>query len=478
MPYVPGFTNDIFVSFSHVDNLEGWVDAFQDQLTNRLLMLDARVTIWRDNKLRGTDVFSDEIFDQLQQSALLISIVSPRGIGSHWCEDERQAFERFAVLNGGFRFGNSLRAVKVVKTPLPGEKHRELFGVTGFEFYKRDDPQSYLFDEFDLTGREFRQLRDKLALEIKSVLDDFSEHKKNLLPKETVYVATTTSELTRKRHRILRELEDLGYAVVPQDAEPLRRKASFEAVAKAELKASILSVHLPSNQPELIDDEQDSISAQYELAQALPKDRIIWAEPDRQLHPQFLDAYERGLQKGVELVRDNSIEKIKEVITGKLKRLLQPIPIPPRELTSDLYLICDVEDHPERADLDGGQRALTVIEYLKKQGLLVIPSPLAQVEWNEVQKVLQAHLQLSNAILLFWGRASQDWFYKVQYIIAREESRRNQISNASTLTKAYYFSYPPKQDSLYKRAAEFVFEQYGPFEPGALKPLVDRLLDP
>ena len=112
MPYVPGFTNDIFISFSHDDNWDGWVEKFQDHLSHRLVQIGAPVTIWRDSKLRGTDVFSDEIFTQLQQSALLVSIVSPSGIKSRWCEDEREAFERFAALNGGFRFGNHLRAVK------------------------------------------------------------------------------------------------------------------------------------------------------------------------------------------------------------------------------------------------------------------------------------------------------------------------------------------------------------------------------
>ena len=67
MPYVPGFTNDIFISFSHIDDSDGWVESFEDHLRNRLLQLDAPVTIWRDRKLSGTDIFSDEIFTQLQQ---------------------------------------------------------------------------------------------------------------------------------------------------------------------------------------------------------------------------------------------------------------------------------------------------------------------------------------------------------------------------------------------------------------------------
>lgn len=175
MAYIPGFTNDIFISYSHADNWDGWVEGFETHLTRRLLQLGTAVRIWRDTKLQGTDVFSAETFSQLEQSALLISIVSPAAIGSRWCEDERQAFERFADLNGGFRFDNQLRAIKVVKTPLADGTHRDLFGVLGYEFFKREG-QSHHFHEFDQSSVEFRQLRDRLALDILRLLEAFRQH--------------------------------------------------------------------------------------------------------------------------------------------------------------------------------------------------------------------------------------------------------------------------------------------------------------
>ena len=272
MPYVPGFTNDIFISFSHVDDSDGWVESFHDSLRNRLLQLDAPVHIWRDTKLNGTDIFTDEIFEQLQQSALLISIISPSGIKSRWCEDERQAFERFAALNGGFRFGNHLRAIKVVKTPLPADQHRALFGVLGFEFYERET-QSERFHEFDQSSLEFRQrIRDVLAQDIKGLLDAFRKHRETAPETKTIYVATTTSNLKRSRDGIVQQIEDWGYAAVPQDSEPPRRLASFQAVATAELNASIFSIHLASDQPQpIVEGGHDSITSQYELAQDLLK---------------------------------------------------------------------------------------------------------------------------------------------------------------------------------------------------------------
>jgi len=477
MPYVPGFTNDIFISFSHVDNLDGWVEEFQNQLRNRLLMLGADVSIWRDRKLRGTDIFSAEIFTQLQQSALLISVVSPSGIKSRWCEDERQAFERFAGLNGGLCFGNHLRAIKVVKTPLPADQHRELFGVLGFEFYEREE-QSDRFAEFDLTSSQFRKKRDEMAQDIKTVLDAFSGHLTDAPKKETVYVATTTPDLTRSREAIVRQIQDWGYDVRPQDSEPPRLRGSFQAVTKAELAASIFSVHLVSDQPKLIgEDGKDSISGQYDFAQSLPKDRIVWIGPGRQLYSEFDDALKHGLQKGVEVLKDRPLEDLKDVIEERLNRLRQQ-PASPRKSEDkvEVYLICDRPDHPAWEDSTGGQRALKVKEYLDDRGVVVMPSPFSEMAWSELEEEYVAQLQLSKAVLLYWGKASENWFLKIRRIIVKEQTRRNKTSDAGTLTEAFYFGDPPMKKSQYRRLTDLVFEQYDDFDPSALKPLLDRLL--
>lgn len=477
MPYVPGFTNDIFISYSHADNLDGWVEKFQDHLHNRLIQIGAPVTIWRDISVRGTDVFSDETFTQLQQSALLISIVSPSGIKSRWCEDERQAFERFAALNGGFRFGNNLRAIKVVKTPLPDDQHHDLFGVLGFEFYKRD-AQSKHFQEFHHSSPEFYKICDRLAQDIKVVLDAFRQHRETLLQRKTVYVATTTPDLKRSRDRILQQIEDWGYAVAPQDSEPPRRLVSLQAVAKAELDASIFSVHLVSEQKKpILEDTQDSITEQYELAQKLRKDRIIWIEPSRQLYSEFDDALKNGLQNGVEILKDRTLEDLKDVIEERLNRLRrQPEPSRKSNAGVELYLICDREDHPSLEDSHGGRQALKIKEYLDENGLVVVPPPFSEMEWNELEEEYGAQLQFSNAVLLYWGMASENWFLKIRRIIVKERMRRKKTSNAGTLTEAFYFSSPPTKKSQYRNLAEFVFEQYAGFEPNALKPLLDRLL--
>ncbi len=472
-PYVPGFTNDIFISFSHVDNLNGWVEGFHKHLDIRLRQLGVQVNIWRDTKLRGTDIFSDEIFEQLKQTALLISIVSPQGINSRWCEDERQAFERFAALNGGFRFGNHLRAIKVVKTPLPGDQHRDLFETLGFEFYRRET-QSHRFHEFDQSSPEFHHVLDELAQDIQFVINEFRDHLHARKPKEIVYVATTTPALNPNRDAIVRQLEDWGYAVIPQSSELLRQLASFNAVAKAELANALFSVHLVSDEARpIVDAGHDSITGQYDLAQSLKKDRIVWAPSGSEIYAEFEEVLAQGLPNGIENLKGSDIENLKDVIEQKLK---QPAPSPVNEAEVDLYLICDYEDHPSLNSSNGDQRALQIKEYLDGNGLLVMPPPFSRMKWSQLKRAYREQLEVSKAVLLYWGTASEDWFLKTQRIIVNERNRRSRTSGAVALIEAFYFSSPALNKSQYREFATFVFEQYEEFEPDALQPLLVHLL--
>ncbi len=76
--------NHVFISYAHLDNEnpepgEGWVTRFEKRFAPMLQMrLGERPQIWRDKKLGGSDIFSDEILDQISETAVLASVLSPR----------------------------------------------------------------------------------------------------------------------------------------------------------------------------------------------------------------------------------------------------------------------------------------------------------------------------------------------------------------------------------------------------------------
>src|SRR5688572_26505040 len=139
--------NDIFISYCHKDDQpfgdggKRWVTDFHEDLRTRTQhYLGRAVSAWRDGKLTGTDVFSDEIAAQIGASAVLVSILSPSYLASEWCRREVQTFMLGAGASGGPRVGNALRLVKVMKTPVSRKDlQRELpllDTVLGFEFYR------------------------------------------------------------------------------------------------------------------------------------------------------------------------------------------------------------------------------------------------------------------------------------------------------------------------------------------------------
>ena len=85
MGLVSGYTNDVFISYSHIDNEPfgdprgGWVDIFHEQLQNFVnVHLGRRTQVCRDTPLSGAEVFSDESDQQLRSSAMLTAAVQQR----------------------------------------------------------------------------------------------------------------------------------------------------------------------------------------------------------------------------------------------------------------------------------------------------------------------------------------------------------------------------------------------------------------
>ena len=80
-----GFDKHLFISYAHLDNepltdqQQGWITRFHAALSTLLSMrMGRKAEIWRDSKLRGNDIFADEIVQQFPKTALLVSVLTPR----------------------------------------------------------------------------------------------------------------------------------------------------------------------------------------------------------------------------------------------------------------------------------------------------------------------------------------------------------------------------------------------------------------
>ncbi len=460
-----GILSTIFISYAHADNLDGWVDAFNSSLQYWFGVNGVKAEIWRDRKLGGADVFSDEILDQLKRSALLVSILSPNGMASNWCEKERQRFEQYAGSTGGFRIGNAVRALKVVMTPADGDAHRPIFGTIGYEFFEKD-PQSGRYDHYLPSEDRFKKKVDRLAQEIKEILPAVAAASAQP-SRPAVYVAEVTSDLDPDRTKVVDQLSAWNYRVTPSSALPINSPALRASVELA-LAESVLSVHLLSDKRGAIPEGEDrSMPAiQYELANARGLDRVVWVLPGVQPHPSVEAVIASGAAPGMERVEGPTItiEDLKEILAAKLKSLDERVRrTAGPETKQNVYVVCDSRDR---------DRALNLKSFLDGSGFCAWLPPGGVSDRRELDRDHRETLKMSDAVIIYWGAADVIWFRGKLRDLTAMRTRRNRPFAAEAL---YVTSPPLSEKSEYRTHLDLVVEQPNGFDAKALLPLLNRL---
>lgn len=440
MSFLREFEEDIFISYAHIDNQpllkgqEGWITTFHQALEIRLSqLLGDEPEFWRDqSNMVGNQYIDDAILKRLPRIAILVSVVTPRYINSEWCLKEVQEFYRFAEETGGVRVSDKSRIFKVVKTPVPFERHPpELQGIIGYEFFQLDPttgkPREFIYNsgpsadlhywtKLDDLAYDIHQLMMTLKTEAAAEADAAAAAAEQAaapapLPGVTVYLAESTLDLSAERDQIRRELQQRGYRVLPDKPLPLN-DTDLRAAVSEDLRRSKLSVHLVGAHYGIVPEAADSsvVSLQNELAAERSRDplftRVIWMPPglevreERQL--RFIDYLQTdpAAQHGAELLQ-TSIEDLKTTIQDKLSAApLHPVrPVSDDAAPRRVYLICDPQDVDD---------AVPLSDYLFEQGFEVI-TPVMEGDEADVRADHKENLLLCDAILIYYGRAGDPW---------------------------------------------------------------------
>jgi hypothetical protein len=263
------FEQNLFISYAHIDDQpltpgeKGWITRFHATLKAILSMRMGRdAKIWRDEKLQGNDVFSSEIVAQFKQSAILVSIVTPRYLHSEWCTREAREFCQSAEQSGGLVVGNKSRVFKVIKTPVDAEESDSLpahmKNLLGFEFFAYKDGAPLELDPD--YGPEYSQLYKQkvaiLAQDIAQLLktlqaeggasksNDKDVQSESRAPsKPAVYLAECSYDRKPARELLEGELKRLGYPVLPDKRLP-QDEAEYVSAVESLLARCALSIHL------------------------------------------------------------------------------------------------------------------------------------------------------------------------------------------------------------------------------------------
>lgn len=495
---IPRYTDDIFISYAHIDNqplaegLKGWVESLHERLKIRLgQLLGEEATIWRDQKLQGNDVFADTLVEKISGVAILVSVLSPRYVKSEWCLREMEEFCKNATGNGTARVGNKLPIFKVVKTFIPVQEHpRQLQGVLGYEFFEYDSERGRAkeFSPEVVPQRDIRywEKLDDLAYDIKQFIEELKyanddagdiESGPPAKPdsRKTVYLAETTSDLEAQRNQIRRELQQHGHAVLPDRQLPLDAGALKGAVEDY-LSRSDFSVHLIGGRYGIVPEGEEKSVAhiQSDLAAGRGGDflRVVWMpvslSPQEERQQSFMNTFLLGrqAQKGTEVLQ-TKLEDLKVFIHETASRGSQPEgdagERPGEGPEVNLYLVCDKED------LDD---ANALADYIFKQGVDVV-MPATEGDEAQVYEDHKANLLESDAVLVYYGRANEIW---LRMKLRELQKVAGYGRAAPLLAKAVYVGAPRTDAKERIRERDVtVIKNYENSSPDSLKAFLSQL---
>ncbi|MBC7779269.1 MAG: hypothetical protein H7125_04115 [Proteobacteria bacterium] len=446
------FDRHAFISYAHIDNepltpeQKGWVTRFHATLGTMLSQrIGQKADIWRDDKLAGNDVFSEEIVDQFARTALLISVLTPRYLKSEWCTREIREFCAAAERTGGLLVDNKCRVFKVIKTPVDSEACLPpvIGQVLGYEFFALDEDQTPrdLDPVFgDASRQEFLRKLNKLAWDIAQLWEQLDERRTATadevvtngrteaattqaprgVRKPAVFLAQVSRDQRAAREMIEAGLKRHGYVVLPDRQLPLDEEM-FVCAVESCLAQCAFSIHLIGNGYGVVPDgpsQRSLVVLQNELAAAHSRDRglkrLIWIPPgtagEQPAQRAFIATLlsDASAQLGADLLTGD-IESVKGAVHAALTRIelaqtTERARAPANGATEShkaVYLLCDERD---RRDI------VPLIRHLRSAGLEVT-TPVFTGDAATVREANQQRLATCDAVILFYGAGDEAWKY-------------------------------------------------------------------
>jgi hypothetical protein len=233
-----------------------------------------------------------------------------------------------------------------------------------------------------------------------------------------VYLAETTSDLTKERELVRDELRQRGYVVLPEQKLPLDSQDILARAVRADLARCALSVHFvgarygmtPEDDPRSIVCIQEALAAERAKTDTAFQ-RLLWmprglATPALEISDErqksFINQLQTRVTAGVELLQ-TGVEDLKTRIIEKLNPTVGTRARPDRHSKlKQVYLICENRDR-------GSVRPIK--EYLFKEDLEVI-TWLDKGIADELMEYHRKNLRECDAALIYFGSGDERWVRK------------------------------------------------------------------
>jgi hypothetical protein len=433
MAYIPGFEYDIFISYAHVDNLsvqegeEGWISQFQKHLEIAIAKRIGRmgvVSIWRDKRLQGDQLFDRTIREALEKSALFLAITSNGYLASDYCQQELDMFvEKAGEETYRVSIADRSRVLLALINNIPDNKWPKAFeGISGYHLYDAEDATD-LGTPSDFREKLFRNqlknLTDSLCYNLRAFKKFADQVASDVVPgppsekapedsSPTVFLADVSGSLRSIRNRLADKLEREEIKVITNIPPPYGSRPHVKRVKHA-LQTTTLSVNLLDHiSGREIEGEPDKTYAQkqVELVRDAGLHQIIWVPRDLDLstieeetHKAFLHQLENGPRRDAryDFVRSTKADLLPQILE-KLTQL-QTAQTVNSATPSAVLLDSHIKDLAPAAELSNYLVENQITAYLNPQ----------EDDPNKNMDILEDRLGRVNTLMILFGNVSADW---------------------------------------------------------------------
>jgi hypothetical protein len=478
------FEHDIFISYTHLDNESpfigenGWISNFSFALKVRVgQLLGRKPRLWRDPELQGNEFFDEALIEQVSRAAVLVAVLSPRYIESDWCLRELETFLHSAESTTGLQINGKARIFKIIKTPLPLEKHPFSLGrLLGYSFLETDPDtgrERELDPVFGPKARDKLMPRiDDLAYEICDVLRALCGQRPAPVADKTVYLAPASFDLEESYNAIKRDLRRRGYHVLPD--RPLPTAAlPLQTQVREQLARSQLAVHLIGENYGWVPDgsTESIVGLQHQLAleqQRADFFQLIWVAPALKVSDERQRGFIERLYSDPRISRntdflEGSVEDLKSEIYRHLEQKPQT-PVASEDQLTRIYLVCDRADEAAIGELKN-----YLFNY--HQNFEVI-TPLFSDDEAEVRQEHEYNLQHCDALVIYYGAGSELWLHR-----KISELRKSAAHRAIPLAVRAIYAASAAKKCPQTREAVLLQQPESGFGEAVLHPLMAQLVN-
>lgn len=473
---LPAFEHDLFISFASADNRTafedqtGWVSFFIKCLEIRLHQITGdSPDIFRRPK-PGVETGGE--------AALLVPVLSPSYVKTEQCLDELHLFLQSARKGAGVRINDMPRIFKAVKTHVPPEKEPPgLGGFPRYEFY-RFDAETGRHSEF-VSGfgreidRDFWERLDDMAHDMARPLEVVKSGAFSPVEQSgvRVYLAETASDACPVKNAVRRELNDRGYAVLPENALPLSGEG-LEREITNNLEQCAFSIHIIGDAYGIVPEERNIsiVELQHHLAmehQLGTPDftRVVWLPIGLKPKDGRQDAFIRELldnpvrQPGDDLLQ-TTVDELKTVIIEKLEN---PVAEHPSACPQNsIYLIFDRSDE---------SRIDPIRKILAENGFHVL-TPLAEGDETDIREAHQENLRTCHGICVYCGNAGKAWLNGKLRDLMKARGLEGAVPKVAA---AVYLAGPETETKReFEMSGAIVIKNYGEYSNEDLKPFLEK----